>query len=395
MLFQGRLYYFLIVLARIANLYGFNRIKSSIMASQNTQKFFDELDKRCQLVRDYILDQRFIDRLSPQDIQWAATAYVRYGGKRLRPAILLFSCGAVGGDEGSALPAAAAVELFHTWTLVHDDIIDRDATRRGSSTVHQHYIEKAESHDDGFGLTKEEAKHYGISIAILTGDIQHGWGISMMTELTSRFNIDPIVTLSLINELDTNVLNTLVEGEVLDIQFSHMDIESLTPESIEQMLWKKTGALYEFCGKAGAMIGAGDSDHPLVQAVSRFSSLCGTAFQLQDDILGIIGKEESLGKPVGSDLKEGKRTLVVYYTYQNASRSEKQLLKNVLGNQDAGQGEILRCIELMRNLGGIENVAARANELIVQALTHLDELPDTPYRELLHQWAQFMIDREF
>ncbi len=364
------------------------------MPSLPSGDFFLELENRCAIVRDYILDSRFINRFHPDEIRWAVTAYVRYGGKRLRPAILMFSAGAVGGDEYKAVPAAAAVEIFHTWTLVHDDIIDRDDLRRGQSTVHNYYRQLSQQNGGGMGLTNEEAHHYGVSLAILTGDIQHGWGISMMTELIQR-GVDPLVTIRLINELDTVVLNTLVEGEVLDIQYAHKSIESLTPALIEEMLWKKTGALYEFCGRAGAMIGAGGADSPLVESVAKFAALCGTAFQLQDDILGVIGNQEMLGKPVGSDLREGKRTLVVHYAYERADKVERNLLLGTLGNSLATDADIAAAIDLMRNLGAIEAVAERAHELIQQASKYLDNLPDTPYRSLLGSWAEFMIKRQF
>ncbi len=365
------------------------------MPASDSNLFFIELEKRCETIKDYILDERFVERFQPDVIKWAVTAYVRYGGKRLRPAILLFSCGAVGGDESRAVPAAAAVEIFHTWTLVHDDIIDRDAMRRGKPTIHEFYRRAGSDGRAELKLTPEEARHYGISVAILTGDIQHGWGISMMTELTTRCGVDPFITLSLIDELDTRVLNTLVEGEVLDIQFAHRALESLTPAMIEDMLWRKTGALYEFCGRAGALIGTGDRNHPGVRAVARFAALCGTAFQLQDDILGVVGKVDSLGKPIGSDLREGKRTLVIYYAYQNASSSERRWILEVLGNHDADDGEVGEIIELIRDLGGIEQVSNRARELIEEAGTHLEALPDSPYKELLREWADFMIEREF
>lgn len=356
--------------------------------------FFLELDNRCAIIKDYILDSRFVSRFHPDEIRWAVTAYVRYGGKRLRPAILMFSAGAVGGDESLAIPAAAAVEIFHTWTLVHDDIIDRDDIRRGQSTVHDYYHRRSLGEGGGMRLSEEEAHHYGVSLAILTGDIQHGWGISMMTELIER-GVDPLVTIRLINELDTVVLNTLVEGEVLDIQYAHRPIESLTSALIEDMLWKKTGALYEFCGRAGAMIGVGGANSPYIEDVARFAALCGTAFQLQDDILGIIGNQEVLGKPVGSDLREGKRTLVVHHAYDRADDKERRLLLNTLGNPAALDSDVVRAIDLMRDLGAIDAVAARANELIRMANQYLAKLPDTPYRKLLGSWAEYMVKRQF
>lgn len=360
----------------------------------NKEKFFYELEVRSKILNEYILNNRFVERFNPEDIRWAVTAYVKYGGKRLRPAILLFSCGALGGDEQKAIPAAAAVEIFHTWTLVHDDIIDRDAVRRGRPTVHHHYYENSLA-DDIHSLSAEDASHYGVSIAILTGDIQHGWGISMMAELTSKYGIDPNITLDLIYELDTKVLNTLVEGEVLDIQYAYRDINSLSPEKIEDMLWKKTGALYEFCGRAGALIGAGDKDDPRIKAVADFAAKCGTAFQLQDDILGLVGNEKKLGKPVGSDLREGKRTLVVYRAFHNASETQRDKLIKILGNDKASEEDIKDTITLLGDLDGINYVAQRAQYLIESAIPLLDCLPVSKYRDLLYQWADFLIKREF
>jgi len=365
------------------------------MPHTNKDYFLSELKKRSELITEFILHKRFIDRFRPDHIRRAVTAYVEHGGKRLRPAILMFSCGAVGGDEKIAIPAAAAVEIFHTWTLVHDDIIDRDTLRRRKPTVHSQYSDQSVLKNDGIKLSNDEARHYGVAIAILTGDVQHGWGISLMAELTSHHNVDPLVTLDLIYELDTKVLNTLVEGEVLDVQFAQNDIDSLTPDIIEDMLWKKTGALYEFCGRAGAMIGTGSRDEPMVEAIARFSALCGTAFQLQDDILGIISKEEMLGKPIGSDLREGKRTLVIYYAWHNAGPAERKRIANVLGNQSATEADINDMIKLLRDLGGIESVAARARQLIEEAAPMLDILPDSQYRNLLYQWSEFLINREF
>ncbi len=365
------------------------------MISMQNSNFFEQLDLRSKWMKDYILHDRFVSRFHPEDIRWAVTSYVTYGGKRLRPAILLFSCGAVGGDEQMAIPAAAAVEIFHTWTLVHDDIIDRDPLRRGSATVHQHYTQMTRTGSGSIKLSEIDASHYGNSIAILTGDIQHGWGISMMAELSTEKGLDANVTLDLINELDTRVLNTLVEGEVLDIQYAHFDIESLSPEKIERMLWKKTGALYEFCGRAGAMIGLQKRDDPLVDAVANFATLCGTAFQLQDDILGIVGKEKSLGKPVGSDLREGKRTLVLYRAYHNASPAQQQKFMHVLGNPEATNDEVIEIIDLMRDLGGVDWVKDRATKLIENARKHLEILPESRYKDLLWQWSEFMINREF
>jgi geranylgeranyl diphosphate synthase type I len=360
------------------------------------RNFLEAIEQRNRLVQEYVLSERYISQFAPEDMAEAICSYFQYGGKRLRPAVLLFSCGAVGGDENKALPAAAAIEIFHTWTLVHDDIIDRDGTRRGEATVHERFYKKA-LHNPDMRFSERDARHYGVSLGILAGDVQHGWGISLMTELSRLNGVDPAVTLYLINSLDTYVLTQLVEGEVLDIQYSHFPVDRITGDMVENMLWKKTGALYEFAGLAGAMIGLNlaDPDHELAKGISTFTSKCGTAFQLQDDILGIVGDERRLGKPVGSDIREGKCTTIILVAYQNANDRQKRLITDVLGDESASSESVTEVTKLLVNLGGIEYTHNRAQHYIESALPELDKVPPSPYRDLLASWAEFMIERDF
>lgn len=358
-----------------------------------SQRFQKELAACAGQVADLLLSGSYLERFQPADLREAVTLYVRAGGKRLRPAILLWSCGAVGGDPDRALPAAATVEIFHTWTLVHDDIIDRDDRRRGNPTVHEYFRRRAlEQHP---GDSDEKARHYGESVAILAGDIQHGWGISMMTELTQVHGVPPEVTFFLIEQLDNDVLNLLVEGEVLDVQFMYEPLGSLSLEAIEDMLMKKTGELYRYCAMAGSMIGLGtiDLDHPQVKALVEFSSNCGVAFQLQDDLLGVLGDPGTMGKPVGSDIREGKRTTLVHYAYHEASADERAIIERTLGVADASEEDIRRVVEIFERRGAVQRTRERARHYIDRALPHLDVLPDTRYRDLLADWARFMIQR--
>lgn len=341
-----------------------------------------------------MLSEGYRARFSPAHLCDSTYSYINPGGKFLRSAVLLFSCGAVGGDEEKALSAAAGIELFHTWTLVHDDIIDRGAKRRGGPTVHEEFSKKAM---DEFGLDEGPARHYGISMGILAGDTQHGWATSLFAELGTKYGINPFIVLYLIENLNAWVLNTLVAGEVLDIQYSRVQVESLSEGLIADMLWKKTGVLYEFAGRAGAMIGldTADPDHELVKSISSFSSKCGMAFQLQDDILGIVGDEGMLGKPVGSDIREGKRTTIVYYAYQNASKSQKERLLEVLGNGGATEEVVEEAKDLLVRLGGVEQTWALARKYVEEALSYLQVVPESKYRGLLSTWAEYLINREF
>jgi geranylgeranyl diphosphate synthase, type I len=342
------------------------------------------------------MQPEYVNRFYPEDMREAVTCYFAAGGKRLRPAVMLFCVGAVGGDEAKAISAAAAVEIFHTWTLVHDDIIDRDTTRRNSPTVHERFYRK-HSTQELYAGNDAEMRHYGVSVAVLAGDVQHGWGISLMTELTSKFGLNPEVTLKLINTLDTRVLCTLVEGEMLDVQYSQMPIANLSSKQILAMLWKKTGALFEFCGTSGACIGLNtpDLEHPLAEKLAKFCSSCGTAFQLQDDILGIVGNQETLGKPVGSDIREGKRTAIVGEAYMRADSKQRLLMLNTLGNPKASSEQVQQVIHLFRELGAIDVTAALAKRYVREAVDVLKDIPRSMYRDLLEEWADLMISREF
>ena len=356
--------------------------------------FLDELSKRRVKVYDYLNSSRFRDLFRPEHIRNSVYSYMKYGGKSLRPAVLLFSCGAVGGDEEKAIPAAAAIEVFHTWTIVHDDIIDKDTRRRGGLTVHEEFRRKAIAE---LGYSDSDASHYGISIAMLAGDMQQGWAVSILSELSEQNGIDPYLALYLIRDSEMRVQSTLIEGQVLDIQYSKTPIRMLTEEQILGMLWKKTGVLYEFSSKSGAMLGLNtvDPEHNMVKAISAFASKCGTAFQLQDDILGIIGDEKVLGKPVGSDIREGKRTVILHQAFKNANNAQRSELERIFGNPQCSAGDIEQAKKLLRDLGGIDYTKELAKSFVKDSLHDLDKVPQSRYRSLLALWAEFMIDREF
>jgi geranylgeranyl diphosphate synthase type I len=359
---------------------------------------FDELlaevGQRADLVRAYLLDEQYRPEFAHPHLQDAIYSYVKAGGKALRPAVLMFCCGAVGGDEAIAIPAGAAVELYHTWTLVHDDIIDRDDLRRGGPTVHAEFRDRAR---DELGFDAAKAAHYGLSIAILAGDIQQGWCTSLLTNLTRENGLPADLSLGLLHDLFTRVQHTLVDGEALDILYAETPVEQLSAEKVIDMLWKKTGVLYDFAGRAGAAIGLQQPDitHPDVERIAAYTGRCGTAFQIQDDILGVVGDAKMLGKPVGADIREGKRTLVVLGALPNMSAGDRDFTLSVLGNDDASEDDIRGVTGLLRKAGGIDFAQKTAREYVQSALEGLDELPDSRDKDLLVTWGRYLIEREF
>ena len=351
-----------------------------------------EIEARKSLLLAYLLDDRFASRFRPAHIREAVYSYIKSGGKSLRPAVTMLACGALGGDEDQALPVAAAIEVFHTWTLVHDDVIDRDAMRRGAPTVHTEFARRAQI---DFGWSADAAAHYGATIAMLTGDVQQAWSWSLLLGAHLRRGVSAEVIMRLADELASQVTPLLVEGETLDVQYAGARSQ-IDESQIIDMLWKKTGALYEFAGKAGAAIALDDASgaDPRAKAMARFCSLCGTAFQIQDDILGVVGDERQLGKPVGSDIREGKSTLLILKALRIASPAQRETILQTLGDADADETRIDAVAHLLRDLGVVDYARELSRGYVADALGCLNVLPKSQHKSLLQNWARYLVARD-
>jgi geranylgeranyl diphosphate synthase, type I len=349
--------------------------------------------ERCRRLTDaLLLDPGYRARFGPEHIRRAVYAYLERPAKRLRPALVLLCCGAVGGDEQQALPAAAAVELFHTWTLVHDDIIDDDALRRGRPTVH---VEAADWAAREFGAGPAAAQAYGRDVAILAGDVQQAWATAMLLECAQR-GVPARVVLGLAMRLQTVLNHRLIEGEMLDVQLSYRPIESVAEADVLEMIRLKTGVLLEYCAGAGAAIGCGrlPGEDPVVDALGDFATLCGQAFQLQDDILGVTGDERQLGKSLGADIRAGKATIIVLHALRTATAPQAEVIRRTLGRADAPAAEVAAVRRLLVDLGSVDYAGALAERCVGQALARLQrDVPPSPQRGLLEAWARSMVER--
>lgn len=311
------------------------------MGHEKLFSFLKETDRKITEYYKNSADSRFF---RPEHIYQGVMSYLLRPAKRLRPGVMMMSCGCFGGQEAvdKIVPAAAGLELFHTWTLVHDDIIDNDDLRRGSATVH---VQLAEAGNHDLGLTGDLAREYGRSAAILAGDIQQGWVVSSFLECGLNGNFDPKVVMAIIKDLESRVIGELICGEMLDVQLGMVDFSSkmkVDEETVLEMEWLKTGILLDFSARSGAMFGLGisDADDRGVKALADFAGNCGRAFQLQDDILGITGNEKSLGKPIGSDIKEGKKTVIVLHALTNADEAQRERILDILGKRTADDKEV-------------------------------------------------------
>jgi geranylgeranyl diphosphate synthase, type I len=356
------------------------------------EDFIQEIKVREPLVTGVFNQERYQRSFRPAPLYQAVYSYLMRPAKRLRPGILLLSCRAVGGNEEQALLAAAAVEVYHTWTLVHDDIIDNDSKRRGLPTVHEEIRQAALT----WGCTEGEAVQMGRNIAILAGDLQHAWSVRLLLD-SCELGVSLPVIVDLVRHLEDNLTNGLVAGEALDVLFATKPICELTEADVLEMLELKTGVLYEFAAVAGASIGLGQTatQNQIIARLGRFARQCGTAFQLQDDILGIIGNEKLLGKAVGSDIREGKRTTIVLHAYRNAAAEEQRFLKKTLGNETASEQEVEEVRRILIDNKGIEYTRKLAKSIASQAMEELIALPASRYKELLLTWAKYVVNRDF
>ncbi len=348
---------------------------------------------------------RLDDTKTPPDLREAMWAYLQRGGKCLRAAMLLWSYGAAGGRGRAPIGAAAAVEVYHTWTLVHDDVIDRDAQRRGGPTVHEAARRRAQ---EELGLDAAAARHYGLSTAILAGDLQHAWAISLLRDIAKRQGA-PLskgraprprvpgsgapaeLVLDLIADLEGTVLARLAEGELLDVRYSQVPPDAVSEKDIIDVLVRKTAYLYAFAARAGARLAG--APRAVVERLSQFAMHAGTAFQLHDDVLGLLGSEEALGKPVFADLREGKRTTILHHAWRRATPVERRVLGAVVGNRRATTGELNQAVELLVRLGAVEHTRRLAQRWQRRAQAALETVPPSPYRDRLAALAHTMVAR--
>ena len=339
-----------------------------------------------------LADDEIPATVRPDYLRDAVRDYPVRGGKRLRPAMLIWSCGLLGGSESAALYPAAAVEVFHNWTLVHDDIIDQDDTRRGAPTSH---VKLAAELGGKFSLGAGDAERTGRDFAILAGDLQQGWANDLLLR-SAEHGVPPEVTVALGRRFQKLANSDLISGEALDVEFSLRELTGLKSQEVRTMLGLKTGALLQFCTEAGAMIAldTADAEHPDVRKLSEFALAAGIAFQLRDDYLGIFGVYDSLGKALGNDLREGKATVMLLDTLRLASAADREKLLGYIGRETYSDADLDDVRRIMRDSGAAASNEAEAARLAEQARNILRSFPDNPYRQHLLDLVNFLIDRE-
>jgi geranylgeranyl diphosphate synthase type I len=317
----------------------------------------DEIKKRSVHV-DAAIDE-LLPITRPEELYKASRYLVDAGGKRLRPAVLILAAEAVGSDLKSVLPAAVAVELVHNFTLIHDDIMDKDDIRRGMPAVHM---------------------KWGEAGAILAGDTLY----SKAFEILSKVENEPVRILKCMDVL-SKTCTEICEGQWLDMDFETRD--KVTESEYIEMVEMKTSVLYAAAARIGALLG-GASDET-ADALFEYGRLIGIGFQMYDDVLDMVTPQEVLGKVRGSDLMEGKHTLIVIDAF------EKGVKLDIFGKGKATQEETDEAVRILTECGSIDYVKNLAISYIIEGKAKLDVLQDCPEKELLLQIADYMISRKY
>jgi geranylgeranyl diphosphate synthase type I len=343
-----------------------------------------EVDMRLEA----FLDEKVRDaaRLSPSagEMMGILKEFTLRSGKRFRAA--LSRCGYRCLSEGppeTVWNVAMSMELVQSYLLIHDDIIDEDDTRRGGSTVHCAY---ETIHRERF--SRRDPKHFGASMAIMCGDLAG----ALAFEILNRAEIEGAVMKELLAAM-SRMLFRVIHGESMDV-LSESE-ENVTEEKMRRIYDLKVSA-YTLEGPLhmGALLaGAAAED---LERMTRYAVPLGEAFQIQDDILGLFGDEEKTGKPLGSDIKAGKRTFLVLKALENASPDQRTFMRGRLGSRRLEPGDLERIRGIVRDTGSLDYAVTLARELGAEAREALRGCPWRPEGlRFLEGAVQFVQEREY
>lgn len=306
-----------------------------------------------------------LNEKKPKSIYEPFNYILKGGGKRIRPVLTLICSALNGGDPSEALNSACAMEILHNFTLVHDDIMDRSSLRRGRETIHIKWDEPT---------------------AILTGDIMVGYAFQLLPDYFNHERSDNI------KKEFIKALIEVCEGQAYDMEFNYDKEVSL--EKYLLMIEKKTSRVLEACATIGCHIGRMDFED--IEKVRKYANNLGIAFQIQDDWLDIAAEQNQLGKKVGNDILEGKKTYLIIKAKELAkSPNDVQLINEFYQNNGMSEEYIEEFYKLFKNLGILESTVEEFNGYFSKALNNLVGLKDSKYKSMLEWLVSSLMVRKF
>lgn len=282
---------------------------------------------------------------------------VKRKGKQMRPMFVFLTAKMLHDTNDSTYRAATLIELLHTATLVHDDVVDDASKRRGFFSINALWKNK---------------------VAVLVGDYLLSRGLLLAVKHKDYHLL----------EITSNSVKEMSEGELLQMEKARkLDI---TEEIYFNIIRQKTASLIASCCASGAASVSEDAD--LIEKMRLFGETVGIAFQIRDDLFD-YGTDQSIGKPTGIDIKEKKMTLPLIHALSNSDRSDKRFIINTIKNHNTDEKRVAKVIEMVRSNGGIDYTTQRMNEYRDKALEMLTEFPENPARNSLKELVNFVIDR--
>lgn len=309
--------------------------------------------------------QKYIENEKPENLIEASRQYPYAGGKRMRPAVAIVAAGAVGGDKSKAVPFAVAIEYIHNFTLVHDDLMDGDEVRRGMTTSHI---------------------KYGMPTCILAGDALFAKAFDIIAELDV-----PDAVLRKVLKVTSESVWDLARGQQMDI--NNENGEEVSMDEYIETIRLKTSVLFAAGAAGGALIGG--ADDATVKAIHEYAMSLGVAFQMFDDILGIMGDPKVTGKSAGNDIRKGKSTVMVTHALKNIEdENVMKEFRSVLGNMKATEADIQKVRKILEDTGSIDFALKMAEDYTKNAMAKLDVLKDSNDKEVLLAIAEYAMTRD-
>jgi len=281
------------------------------------------------------------------------------GGKRVRPALVLLSAKLCGYEGMASIRLGAVVEMIHTATLVHDDVIDQADTRRGRPSTNS---------------------RWGNPMSVLAGDWLYMQAFNIALNERNFRILDVLIRLT----------QVMVEGELL--QLTCLRKPAVSEEEYLELAYRKTACLFSACLRLGALLG-GKNEEEETQ-LGLYGINLGMAFQLIDDVLDFTSSEEVLGKPIGNDVREGKMTLPLIYLLQRCTPEEARKVSRVLEEGGFEPAQFAEILDLIDHYGTLQAAREKAQDFSDKARSFLEGFPHSPYKEALHSLPDFILERE-
>lgn len=306
----------------------------------------------------------YIGNEEPPNLMDASKQYPYAGGKRMRPAMAVACCGAVGGDRSKAVPLAVAIEYIHNFTLIHDDLMDGDEKRRGMDTIHV---------------------NYGMPTAVLAGDALFAKAFQIICDL----DIPAEKMREVLRYVSQSVWD-LARGQQMDV---NNEGQIVTEDVYIETIKLKTSVLFAAAAAGGAIIGG--ADDATVKAINEYALETGLGFQMYDDYLGVAGDSSKTGKSVGNDIRKGKCTCMITHAIRSIKDpAVLEEFKSILGNMDATDEQCARAKQILEEAGSIDYALNLAKEKVENAIAKISGLPEGEDKEFMIALAKYAIDRD-